>query len=205
MLYVNNKRLTVIDGLNSTNIENISEDATFSKIIINDNNSTLELVTPPYNSDYLLLAVGSFDIQFDSQDKNNFTIKVKGPENKEDIGIAILYIKEGTYTSGNRFIIDTDNNAYLFIYSENDIQIKLMNSGQLKNTYIYLPEGELIAKNRLTLEGSIFAKSLTVGNNTKLRQVDPPDKFQNLVQDFVNLEIQFDNPIKDFKLLRWNK
>jgi hypothetical protein len=80
-----------------------------------------------------------------------------------------------------------------------------MNSGQLENTYIYLPEGELIAKNGLTLEGSILAKSLTFGNNTKLRQTDPPDEFRNIVQQFVNIEIQFDNPIEKLNLLRWSK
>lgn len=204
VLNVYKNKLIVSDNSNSpySEIETndfISEDATFSNVVVNDNNSTLEIHTS--TSDYLFLAVGSFD----TQDKNNFTIKVKGPENNNDIGIAILYIKEGTSTIGNKFFIDTDDNAYLFIYSENNIQIELMNSGQLENTYIYLPEGELIAKNGLTLEGSIFAKSLTVGNNTKLRQADPPDEFRNIVQQFVDIEIQFDNPIKKLNLLRWSK
>lgn len=204
VLNVYKNKLIVSDNSNSpySEIETndfISEHATFSNVVVNDNNSTLEIHTS--TSDYLFLAVGSFD----TQDKNNFTIKVKGPENNNDIGIAILYIKEGTSTIGNKFFIDTDDNAYLFIYSENNIQIELMNSGQLENTYIYLPEGELIAKNGLTLEGSIFAKSLTVGNNTKLRQADPPDEFRNIVQQFVDIEIQFDNPIKKLNLLRWSK
>lgn len=204
VLYVNKTGLTVSDSSKSPynlidNNDLISNDATFSSVLVNDNNSTLELQTPPF-PDSLFLAVGTFDIQ----EKNNFTIKVKGP--KDGMGIAILYIKEGSSTNGkNSFTIETDKNAYLFIYSDNNVQIELMNSGKLQNTYIYLPEGDLIAKNGLTLEGSIFVENLTVGNNTKLRQTDPPDEFREIIEKMVDIKIQFDNPIKDFKLLRWSK
>ncbi|MBO8161922.1 MAG: hypothetical protein H0Z24_09870 [Thermosipho sp. (in: Bacteria)] len=68
----------------------------------------------------------------------------------------------------NNLVVNAEGETDFLLFSEEEITLEIKNNGNLENVYFFAPNGHIIAKNNLTLKGSLILKTLTVKNGTEI-------------------------------------